>query len=830
MLHLLGRDGNRFGLAKLAVFFALRQSPHCFRQVSALRNLWAHRRRSNAADPREVAIEGLRKLREIISLLMMKFDRTPSSLHVADVVTAECIRTLENIDDYIDQRRSIRVDLFSMTIVFFERALVRYQDACLNAERYGRLVELPGEMATLKYLLRKFPSYDDKDYEVLRPFLGNKRPSRKAILVSIAGLEVLLKDDVDKEVLQPLFEHKLDRLPEPLSIITAFMEEKRKMVDADGQKYGQLPFFLVSLARNRVYHGQETPKVMALLIATCIEIALLMLELNGQNAEHHDFVSTLKECEVVLSWITSPWGTTEIDIRRLLEAAADERYVLEDAHFFPNHFERLRRIIRNEQPVVCSFPRLFTCRPDFRDFDSFVRPFEKFYCGEVGYRKRDLLEHIRRFTDIDVEDIDALDGHLKDWLFRHVIPESEFARCHDFRASDLIGSQLAWLEGRDGPSFKTNCSSVLTQKPFGFDLNPARELIMRKIFQNRFQKYNMASSGYRIERPNARPFSFMFHLDELFNFNTKQPALSRFDFISMLLMMGADSESFGQVLREPVDIEDLERGDASDSSGGRGVRRGDVSSKEKTFSHDDDFDLKKATSAPRDRVRVPLWNDGLWSNVYEAFICRDDSLKETLNDRQKTLDSIAMRLREAGVSDDPTVLTEMSFKLRRGGVQSLEDFNLLNEHTFEERFKEQVKDLDLTPVQFLKLENLVVKLRRSSLRNPFGSAMPQSGGGLIQGGIASAQPSAATDVTGQQQPSEDLLQALNEHNLMRHWGTIYRVLEVTTLADLRRLNPDKVESDLKEAGMATSPREQVVKLCKGSFFDFVPSPDKCQIQ
>jgi hypothetical protein len=57
------------------------------------------------------------------------------------------------------------------------------------------------------------------------------------------------------------------------------------------------------------------------------------------------------------------------------------------------------------------------------------------------------------------------------------------------------------------------------------------------------------------------------------------------------------------------------------------------------------------------------------------------------------------RMRDIGLSDDAAVLADMSAKLRKDGIMSLEDLRGLS----KEEVKESVKALMLSPVQFNKL-------------------------------------------------------------------------------------------------------------------------------
>jgi hypothetical protein len=63
------------------------------------------------------------------------------------------------------------------------------------------------------------------------------------------------------------------------------------------------------------------------------------------------------------------------------------------------------------------------------------------------------------------------------------------------------------------------------------------------------------------------------------------------------------------------------------------------------------------------------------------------------------LDGLGKRLFNIGLSDDAAVLADMSVKLRRAGVLTLEDLKGLS----RDETKEVVKDLNLNPLQFNKL-------------------------------------------------------------------------------------------------------------------------------
>jgi hypothetical protein len=99
-------------------------------QVLLLRNQWAH---PHGVDHHPMdARDGLRDLRQLLNMIMDAYEESggkiarpmPPSLRRAAHVTDDCIATLDDIPE------DKQVDLFSMTIVFFERALARYCNAC----------------------------------------------------------------------------------------------------------------------------------------------------------------------------------------------------------------------------------------------------------------------------------------------------------------------------------------------------------------------------------------------------------------------------------------------------------------------------------------------------------------------------------------------------------------------------------------------------------------------------------------------------------------------------------------------------------------------------
>ena len=63
------------------------------------------------------------------------------------------------------------------------------------------------------------------------------------------------------------------------------------------------------------------------------------------------------------------------------------------------------------------------------------------------------------------------------------------------------------------------------------------------------------------------------------------------------------------------------------------------------------------------------------------------------------LDDLALNLRYVGLSDDVTVLADMSVKLRRDGVLALEDLQGLS----RDEMKEVLRALNLNPLQFNKV-------------------------------------------------------------------------------------------------------------------------------
>ncbi len=479
-----------------------------------------------------------------------------------------------------------------------------------------------------------------------------------------------------------------------------------------------------------------------------------------------------------------------------------------------------------------------------------------------------LLRSIREYTGIEAEriaaeDIGSLDRALKAWLFKNAIPETEMARCGDHSASHLLGSQLAWCKPK--PFFRTRCEPISVYrgpgvKPFGFDLSPEKNEILRKHFYNRFQLYSDQSSAYKIDSREggceAIPYDFQ---NEKF-VNSVEPYLSRFDFISMLLMMGSESESFDRFLKEPFEIADFPDDIGGDDGGG------DSSKKAKGSA---DFDLKKKTKTLKDKMMVQTWTGEIFMNVYDAVISHNRSFP-------KTLDTLALRLRNAGLSDDPTVLADMSYKLQKGRVRSLADLNLLS----DDDMKVQVENLNLNPLQF---QFLVRAVRFDSASSQIGVQFGQVDANItghpqqqplqqqplqqqplqqqplqqqplqqqplqqqplqqqplqqqpLQQQPLQQQPLQQQPLRGPSvqilQPSEELFQALNEHNYMMYWDTIFLRLGETTLAGLHKLDAEEVEAELKEAGLPLGPRKAVSRLCSGSLFRVKNIvPDICQIQ
>jgi hypothetical protein len=284
------------------------------------------------------AIAVLRDLQRLLEVIVSTFynREPPRSFRDAINLTGDCILTLESIPEVM------HVDLFSMTVVFFERALARYHAVCaLQEPELGSLLQAsPQELKIF--------------------FTGS----------ADAG-------DIDED--QPE--------TDPLSIITTFMTRKHKRTDGESQKYGQRLFFVIKLARNIEFHGNETPREVALLISASIESALLIQELYPKNPdlsarERQQFYNehvkpTLIECRVLLSWLTSASPIT-MRMEPLLEAAVDLPSFPgqhDNDALFPNAFERLRRFILNQEPFECSHPRMFSSELDLTDL---VRAFSRF--------------------------------------------------------------------------------------------------------------------------------------------------------------------------------------------------------------------------------------------------------------------------------------------------------------------------------------------------------------------------------------------------------------------------------------------------------------------
>ena len=73
------------------------------------------------------------------------------------------------------------------------------------------------------------------------------------------------------------------------------------------------------------------------------------------------------------------------------------------------------------------------------------------------------------------------------------------------------------------------------------------------------------------------------------------------------------------------------------------------------------------------------------------------------------LDELAKQLRSIGLSNDPAALADMSSKLQKDGIMTLEDLKGLS----EKDLKEEVAALNLKRVQFNKLFEAVSDLGRS---------------------------------------------------------------------------------------------------------------------
>jgi hypothetical protein len=572
------------------------------RQVMRGRLRWAHLKPVDA-------IAVLRDLQRLLEVVISTFynREPPPSFRDAINLTGDCILKLETIPEVMN------VDLFSMTVVFFERALARYHTACASQE------------PELDRLLQASPQ------ELKFFFTGS----------ADAG-------DVDED--QPE--------TDPLSIITTFMARKYKRTDGEAQKYGQRPFFVVKLARNIEFHGNETPREVALLISASIESALLLQELYPKNVElsvrdrqqffNEHIKPTLVECRILLSWLTSAPPNT-MRMEPLLEAAVDLSSFPgqhDNDALFPNAFEKLRRFILNQEPFECSHPRLFSSELDLTDL---VRAFSRF--PHSSYRSTELRQAIQTKLEVPVDDATdaALDAMLKTWLLETAIPQDQIEGCRELSAAQLLVRQLAWLPD---PVFKTVSNRIVTYR-FGFPyLNPTDKRNLRKVFASRFHHYPAGLSPQQAVKERGlgaeesqvvalKDFEFTFPIHNI----PTSVEDTRWDFISMLLMMGAESSQLGNSLANesvvPSEFDGGAGGGWASSAGLRGLSG-------------DTFD---DTAKPPKTASVPLWSrqSNSWSNVYVAVIKRDPA-------------DVTSQVALSSIDQDYRVLQHYAELLRRGAI------------------------------------------------------------------------------------------------------------------------------------------------------------------
>jgi hypothetical protein len=233
---------------------------------------------------------------------------------------------------------------------------------------------------------------------------------------------------------------------------------------------------------------------------------------------------------------------------------------------------------------------------------------------------------------------------LKTWLLETAIPQDQIEGCREHSAAQLLLRQLAWLPE---PVFKIVSNRIVTYK-FGFPyLNATDKRNLRKVFASRFHHYPAGLSPQQAVKERGlgaeesqvvalKDFEFMFPVH---NLPTSVEDM-RWDFISMLLMMGAESSQLGNSLAESVVPLEFDAG-AAGGAGHRGLSR-------------DTFD---DTAKPARTACVPLWSrqSNSWGNVYVAVIKRDPVFGAT----QVTLPSI---------DQDSRVLQHYAELLRRGAI------------------------------------------------------------------------------------------------------------------------------------------------------------------
>jgi hypothetical protein len=495
-----------------------------------MRNNWAHPSISENRIDAQRGLDDLRLLLRDVAAICQGFElpELPESFNRAKEVTDQQIKTLR--DALRGAVPFMHVDLFSMTVVFFGRSLARYYDACVSCE------------PLLAPLLR-----DDVESQELKDFFSLATPHWQSVFQHDAPRN----DDNDGGYSGGV------RRPDPLTIVTTFMERRHKRHHTISQQFGQIPFFIMKLARNLVYHGTETPREMSLLTSACIESSLLIREIQSQrqdiDSSYRLYVEpTLKECRILLSWLTTAGGYG-VDLAPLLHAAVcnasipvDENHLYSDLPGSSNAFEKLRRIISDDAPLVCSYPRLFVSEnPDF------CRLVQNFNPNE--YRNEKLRNTIRHVTGIDIYENDDIDAILKRWLLANVIPEDRRENCLQYSAADLLRRELAWLLQ---PVFRHMQPSI--SYSFGFHhMSTSEKSSLQKLFRERFHHFPAELTCAQAV-PIRRKFEYLYSIEIL------PPSVDeiRFDLISMMLIMGADSDSLGTHLSEwtvPMENDDIGR-------------------------------------------------------------------------------------------------------------------------------------------------------------------------------------------------------------------------------------------------------------------------------
>jgi hypothetical protein len=519
----------------------------------------------------------LRNLLRVVAAMCQEF-AMPQSFIRASEVTDQQINTLQ--EALSGDVPYMHVDLFSMTVVFFGRSLARYYDACVSCE------------PSLDRLLR-----DNVPIQELTEFFSLSTPRWQREFQDDAARN----DDNDGGYSGG------DRRPDALTIITTFMERRHKRRDRISQSLGQIPFFIMKLARNLVYHGTETPREMALLASACIESSLLIREIHSQRqireSSYKLYVEpTLKECRILLSWLTTAGGYG-VDLAPVLRAAVcDAPIPVDEIDLYPDAFEKLRRIICDEAPLLRSHPRLF--EPQHPDFVRLVPKFETF--ERIQYRNRELRNAICDVTGINIQENDDIDAILKTWLLENVILEDQRASCMQYSASDLLRRELARL-----PEPVLRRVAPIPYSVGFHHVSASERSSLQRMFRARFHDYR-ADLTCAQAVPNRRKFEFEYPIEIL------SPSVDgiRFDLISMMLIIGAGSDSLGLHLSGwtvPMDDDDIGR---------HGV--GGFSSNPRPSVVRDAIDAEKPIHAARSYLMVNGHTSQRTAMKFSLFCTRDE--------------------------------------------------------------------------------------------------------------------------------------------------------------------------------------------------------------